>query len=107
MSLDVLCQILRLAKRRGLANDKFLIDARPFKNEENEDEVNPFTEDEVESLLKASEGWERSLLSVSFFTGMRRGEVLGLRWSGVFFDRDRILVRRSPFQLLEHGQRAL
>jgi integrase len=101
MSLDVLCQILRLAKRRGLANDKLLIDARPFKNEENEDEVNPFTEDEVESLLKASEGWERSLLSVCFFTGMRRGEVLGLRWSGVFFDRDRILVRRS---LTRHGE---
>jgi hypothetical protein len=37
-------------------NDKLLIDVRPFKNEENEDEVNPFTEDEVESLLKASEG---------------------------------------------------
>jgi hypothetical protein len=55
MSLDVLCQILRLAKRRGLANDRLLIDARPFKNEENEDEVNLFTEDEVESLLKASE----------------------------------------------------
>jgi integrase len=101
MSLDVLCQILRLAKRRGLANDKLLIDARPFKNEENEDEVNPLTEDEVEGLLKASEGWERSLLSVCFFTGMRRGEVLGLRWSGVFFDRDRILVRRS---LTRHGE---
>src|SRR6266851_3345270 len=68
---------------------------------DNEDEVNPFTEDEVESLLKASEGWERSLLSVCFFTGMRRGEVLGLRWSGVFFDRDRILVRRS---LTRHGE---
>jgi integrase len=95
MSLDVVCQLLRLAKRRGLTNDKLLIDVRPFKNEENEDEVNPFTEDEVESLLKASEGWERSLLAVCFFTGMRRGEVLGLRWSGVFFDRDRILVRRS------------
>jgi integrase len=32
---------------------------------------------------------------------MRRGEVLGLRWSGVFFDRDRILVRRS---LTLHGE---
>jgi integrase len=66
-----------------------------------QDEVSPFTEDEVESLLKASEGWERSLLSVCIFTGMRRGEVLGLRWSGVFFDRDRILVRRS---LTRHGE---
>ena len=101
MTLDVLCQILRLAKRRGLARDKLLIDVRPFKNEENEDEVNPFSEDEVGSLLKASEGWERSLLTVCFFTGMRRGEVLGLRWSGVFFDRDRILIRRS---LTRHGE---
>jgi integrase len=32
---------------------------------------------------------------------MRRGEVLGLRWSGVFFDKDRILVRRS---LTRHGE---
>src|SRR5580658_7331669 len=32
---------------------------------------------------------------------MRRGEVLGLRWSGVFFDRERILVRRS---LTRHGE---
>ncbi len=70
MGLDVLCQILRLAKRRGLTNDKLLIDVRSFKNEENEDEVNPFIEGEVESLLKASEGWERSLLAVCFFTGM-------------------------------------
>ena len=101
MSLDVLCQILRLAKRRGLTNDKLLIDVRPFKNEENEDEVNPSTEGEIESLLKTSEGWERSLLAVCFFTGMRRGEVLGLRWSGVFLDRDRILVRRS---LTRHGE---
>jgi len=101
MSLDVLRQILRLAKRRGLTNDRLLIDVRPFKNEENEDEVNPFTEGEVENLLRASEGWERSLLTVCFFTGMRRGEVLGLRWSGVFFDKDRILVRRS---LTRHGE---
>ena len=50
MTLDVLCQILRLAKRRGLARDKLLIDVRPFKNEENDDEVNPFSEDEVECL---------------------------------------------------------
>ena len=32
MSLDVLRQILRLAKRRGLTNDQLLIDIRPFKN---------------------------------------------------------------------------
>jgi hypothetical protein len=49
MALDVLCQILRLAKRRGLTSDKLLIDTKPFKNDENEGEVNPFSEEEVET----------------------------------------------------------
>ena len=66
MALDVLCQILRLAKRRGLTNDKLLIDTKPFKNEENEGEVNPFSEEEIESLMAAAQPWERSLLHQSF-----------------------------------------
>lgn len=101
MALDVLCQILRLAKRRGLTSDKLLIDTKPFKNEENEGEVNPFSEEEVETLIAAAQPWERSLLTVCFFTGMRRGEVFGLKWSSIFFDRDRILVRNS---LTRHGE---
>jgi integrase len=32
---------------------------------------------------------------------MRRGEVFGLRWSSIFFDRDRILVRSN---LTRHGE---
>lgn len=59
MALDVLCQILRLAKRRGLTQDKLLIDTRPFKSEENEGEVNPFSDEEVESLIGAAQPWER------------------------------------------------
>jgi integrase len=46
-------------------------------------------------------GWERRLLEVLFFTGMRRGEGFGLRWSNVFFDRGVIAVRRS---LTIHGE---
>lgn len=101
MALDVLCQILRLAKRRGLTSDKLLIDTKPFKNQENEGEVNPFSEEEVETLIAAAQPWERSLLTACFFTGLRRGEVFGLKWSSIFFDRDRILVRNS---LTRHGE---
>jgi integrase len=95
MALDALCQILRLAKRRNSTRDKLLIDTKPFKSEKNEGEVNPFSEEEIESLIGAALPWERSLLTVCFFTGMRRGEVFGLRWSSIFFDRERILVRSS------------
>jgi integrase len=101
MALDVLCQILRLAKRRGLTSDKLLIDTKPFKNDENEGEINPFSEEEVETLIGAAQPWECSLLTVCFYTGMRRGEVFGLNWSSIFFDRDRILVRNS---LTRHGE---
>ena len=67
MALDVISQIPRLAKRRGLTQDKLLIDTKPFKSEENEGEVNPFSEEESESLIGAALPWERSLLTVCFF----------------------------------------
>ena len=78
MALNVLCQILRLAKRRGLTSDKLLLDTKPFKSEENEREANPFSEEEVETRIAAAQPWERSLVTVCFFTGMRRGEVFSL-----------------------------
>ena len=70
------------------------------------EKLSPFSADEVGRILEsASEddpsGWERRLLEVSFFTGMRRGEVFGLRWSNVFFERGVIAVRRS---LTLHGE---
>ncbi len=70
------------------------------------EKLSPFTADEVVRILQsASEDdpadWERRLLETLFFTGMRRGEAFGLRWSNVFFDRGVIAVRRS---LTIHGE---
>jgi len=60
--------------------------------------VEYWTEREAALLLRiASETEPRfaPALLVAFSTGCRRGEVLGLQWSGVDFDNRRIAVRRS------------
>ncbi len=59
MSLDVLCQILRLAKRRGLANDKLLIDARPFKN---------LGAGSIQATIRAYENRDAAILLADFWT---------------------------------------
>ena len=56
----------RTPNKRPTKYDKLLLDVRSFKHEENEDEVNPFTEAEVESLLSTLAGMALSLLAVFF-----------------------------------------
>lgn len=38
---------------------------------------------------------DRRLLALMALTGMRRGEVLGLRWDDILFDKNLIMVRRN------------
>ena len=57
-----------------------------------------WTQDEVQKLLSVAWEHERRFypaLATLFYTGLRRGEVLGLKWSDVDFDRGRLHVRRA------------
>jgi len=58
-------------------------------------DVFPFTLDEVGRILAASRPDYRDYLLVRFFTGMRSGEVDGLKWRYVDFSARLILVRES------------
>ncbi len=58
-------------------------------------DVQPFTLDEVELILNAARPDYRNYFNVRFFTGMRTGEVHGLKWKYVDFERRLILVRES------------
>ncbi|MGM0780085.1 MAG: tyrosine-type recombinase/integrase [Bacillota bacterium] len=59
-------------------------------------EVNPWSKEEAVQFLKYIEGKDNEVFYiVAIFTGMRRGEILGLRWSDVDFERGKIHVRRS------------
>ena len=57
--------------------------------------VDPFTLDEVQRTLNQVRPDFRPYYTVRFFTGMRTGEVHGLRWRYVDFDRRQILIRES------------
>lgn len=57
--------------------------------------MEPFTLDEVLQILGFVREDFRSYYTVRFFTGMRTGEVDGLQWKYVDFQRRQILIRES------------
>src|SRR5215204_877138 len=59
-------------------------------------EVNPLSPSEVTALLSAASGDRlEALYVIAVHTGLRRGELLGLRWSDVDFESGTISVQRS------------
>lgn len=62
---------------------------------------------DVAALIEKLKGGSRVqlLAMVALFTGMRLGEVLGLRWSRVDLDKNVIQVREALEDTKEHGIR--
>lgn len=58
-------------------------------------EVDPFTLEEVRQILDHVRPDYRNYYTVRFFTGLRTGEIDGLKWKYVDFDRREILVRET------------
>jgi integrase len=57
--------------------------------------VHPFTLDEVLNILSFVRKDFRCYFLVRFFSGLRTGEIDGLQWENVDFERRQILVRQS------------
>lgn len=58
-------------------------------------DIKPFTLDEVKLIVNTVRTDFRHYYTVRFFTGMRTGEVDGLKWKYVDFERRLILVRET------------
>jgi len=56
------------------------------------------TFEEAEALVNAAEGEWRTMILVALKTGLRQGELLGLRWSDINFASKTMLVSRSIFR---------
>lgn len=71
----------------------------PFRNikplKVQRSDVEPFTLDEVQKMLATVRPDFRNYYTVRFFTGMRTGEIDGLKWKYVDFERRQILVRET------------
>jgi integrase len=61
----------------------------------------PFTEEEVMSILSSINRKMRCYFAIGFFTGMRTGEIIGLKWDDIDLDNKIIKVRRSIRQGIE------
>ena len=62
--------------------------------------VNPWTAAEVSSFLDAVAGErDAALWHLAIFTGLRRGELCGLRWTDLELDAARLVVREAAAQV--------
>jgi integrase len=60
-----------------------------------DDEIDPFTPDEISAILGSVEGQIRNLLQFAFWSGLRTSELIALRWQDVDWVKGVILVRQA------------
>ncbi len=96
----------RLATIRSLLNTMFLdalndeiIDKNPISLVKSvklsKVKIIPFSLEEVALILKNSQEQFRNFYALGFFTGMRSGEMIGLKWSDIDFDKNEITIQRN------------
>lgn len=76
-------------------------------------DIEPFSVDEIRRILAAVRPDYVNYLTVRFYTGMRSGEVHGLKWRHIDWERRQILVRetysngRTEYTKTDGSQRAI
>jgi len=91
-------QILKEASYRFSFQTPF-VDIDPLRVKRSE--VVPFSLDDVQQILNHVRSDYRNYYTVRFFTGMRTGEVDGLKWKYIDFERKLILIRETIVDGLE------
>lgn len=94
--LAILRMILGHARKRRLIPDNPATNVQKVANRSEEVEEAEFhTAEEIRSLLDAFDSTRRPVYLTGIMTGLRRGELLGLRWDDIDFASDKIHVRRQ------------
>jgi len=66
--------------------------------------IHPLTEEQVRTLLDAVKGDVlEGIITVTLVTGLRRGEVLGLKWEDIDLENKYLYVRRSVGRAYKYG----
>lgn len=99
--LGLLGAILATAKKHGWISDNPLVGyEKPRKSRSEPDELRFLTLEELEVVLRqmpedALGRVERALVMTAAMTGLRRGELLGLRWKDIDWEARKIRVVRT------------
>ncbi len=65
------------------------------KIKQNKVKQKPFTLDEIDLILASLKGAIKNFIGVAFFTGMRSGEILALKWEDIDFITDTISINKT------------
>lgn len=90
-----------LSKILSLAVDAELIDSNPVfrvkKFKPNNRRLRVLSDEEEAALLAALDGNDliQCIVIVALNTGLRRGEIFGLKWADVDFERGRLIIRKT------------
>jgi len=75
------------------------IDKNPFdyikRPKKIQGEAKPFDRDTMLDIINGADGWFKNFLALSFFTGLRTGEAVALKWSDINFELQELEVKRS------------
>lgn len=71
--------VFKVAFKEGYVENNVMLKVDNLKLEQ--PDINPFNHDEVLRILSAVDPYYRPYTAVRFYTGMRDGEINGLRWS--------------------------
>jgi len=93
MMIARLRTILSIAKRRKLLSEDPMVFVKNLR--EPKGDVDPFTLEEAEQLVKTATGQDRALITVLVLCGLRPNEALALHWEDVDLDREQLRIRRS------------
>ena len=67
----------------------------PPKNKNRKTKQKPFNLDEIDRILDLESSEVKNFLGISFFTGMRSGELLALKWEDIDFNTDTISITKT------------
>ena len=97
----VLRSMLTMAYKMYYMDDDVGLSRRLTFPKERYQEVDVFTIEESKAILAATKTEPiniRLLIELALFTGMRRSEIVGLKWSDINFDKQCLSVRRSIYK---------
>jgi len=98
---SVLRSMLTMAYKMYYMDDDVGLSRRLTFPKERYQEVDVFTIEEAKAILTAAKTEPiniRLLIELALFTGMRRGEIVGLKWSDINFDKQCLSVKRSIYK---------
>lgn len=91
--LATLKHMFNLAKKWKIAYENPVNDVKFFQ--ERKIEMHILTEDEADRLIDASPDYLKPIIIVALNTGMRRGEILKLRWNDIDFNKHYLFIKET------------